>query len=59
MDPICYRKDDMSDIGWRLATSEENERARRELIDGNARAAEEARKRGLTPNPRILAAKLR
>lgn len=49
----------MSDIGWRLATPEENERARRELIDGNARAADEARKRGLTPNPRLLAAKLR
>lgn len=59
VDPICYRKDDMKDIGYRLATPEENERARHELVEGNARAAAEARKRGLTPNPRILAADLR
>lgn len=59
VDPICDRKDDMKDIGWRLATPEENERARHELVDGNARATAEARKRGLTPNARILAADLR
>jgi hypothetical protein len=49
----------MSDIGQRLATPEENERARLDLIEGNERARAATRRLGVRPNPRVVAAKLR
>jgi len=49
----------MSDIGYRLATPEENERARLELVEGNARARVATESLGIHPNPRVAAAKLR
>ena len=49
----------MSDIGYRLATPEENERARLDVVEGNERARAATRRLGVRPNPRIVAAKLR
>lgn len=53
------QENDMSDIGYRLATDEENERARREIVSQTRLARNAAERLGAKPNPRILDAKLR
>lgn len=49
----------MEEHGYRAATQEENEAARIDLVRGNAAARLAAEGRGILPNPRIVAARLR